>query len=1104
MIKKIIKYGVVAAFAILVAGWFGGNEAYADGYYGTGSGSGGVSGCSSGALSTCYGATWRKYEWPDGQDSITIPGRGEGSQYAYAATTTITGKCAKSNGGTGYYWRYAMVASKDYNYGNGVTVKKGDQVGLVGINGNANSVYNSEFFGGAMNYIGPKYGEVDWGDVQKAYEKARKEYPEIYKLAWGETDANGGIAWFCAPESEDVEYYALSNVANSKVGGYSTTGINGGSLKTVYTTTANVAVNESINVTFSHNIYGSVSSKDVAWGLTRTGLNSTGNYTADLTSSAVLQGNANLTVYEDGYYAAENRPGSDGASSFIARDVYKITFNREGSYEFCEMVGVKGKNLTKVCTKVVVGSSSNGTCGDGTLGTYVNGTTSVLSRAINQRLTSTYRGWLNQTYAKPGDTIAWKNCYFPGAQAYANTMVSKFVGNSWDGDGQENVCYDTWNQQRKMTVLYAATYGHSWTNEFHLTTNSPYGFNNANLSNNGSVTTYDKTLSNGDTTTTSVDNNYAVAAVGDVGRKFTDKITTPGTPVRSSVTTDGRGYHTWWFYNDCTCCGCKRWCDDDDGGCCECDSCHHEHYNYYYIGSTSDGERKDESSISIPYNFNNTASVDLSLTSTNSKDAVYAGETVRVVNPTVNVGVRENMATEDTYATEVHNAQVRMVAYVTTNPSRGSQLVSGNAGSNICNSIVSGYYKNGMCQVVKEVNNTTLNENGDLNGTTYVNNVRGTAFNGIYDVYDASAGDYFCVAMTVFPATSGSDTNWEKPEGDGNWYVSQPSCKIIAKKPTMQVLGGSFYTSGSVSTLTSAKRNFYGVSQYNGQGGVPVYFGSMVEESLVSNGIVTGMASGMALGGGSSSRIGSGALNNNFCERWATMGIANYTDGSVVDGLCPGFNAAGLANINTETLNRQALADYFAVGQDTGVAGSDNFGSYTIMASGTGKEIRYSDVGNVTIYSGTVGQNVTRIVRSSGDVTIDGSIYYNGGPYTAAGRVPKTVIYANGNISISCYVSRVDAILVAGGTVDTCYQAAGTSEEDAIRSQNQLVINGAVIANKMEVPRTYGTATGYDTVRPAEVINYDTSALIWGQSMADAGESDTLTVTYQHELAPRY
>ena len=116
------------------------------------------------------------------------------------------------------------------------------------------------------------------------------------------------------------------------------------------------------------------------------------------------------------------------------------------------------------------------------------------------------------------------------------------------------------------------------------------------------------------------------------------------------------------------------------------------------------------------------------------------------------------------------------------------------------------------------------------------------------------------------------------------------------------------------------------------------------------------------------------------------------------------------------------------------------------------------------------------------------------------------VIYGN-NISIDCNVTTIDAILIAEGTVNTCKDAKNGGEDDNTNSElrsHQLNIRGMVIANKLELNRTYGTAWGKQSNIPAETINYDTSTMLWGRYMAGSGESDTLTTVYQHEIAPRY
>ena len=121
-------------------------------------------------------------------------------------------------------------------------------------------------------------------------------------------------------------------------------------------------------------------------------------------------------------------------------------------------------------------------------------------------------------------------------------------------------------------------------------------------------------------------------------------------------------------------------------------------------------------------------------------------------------------------------------------------------------------------------------------------------------------------------------------------------------------------------------------------------------------------------------------------------------------------------------------------------------------------------------------------------------------------NTPKMVIYASGNINIGCGVDEIDALLIAGGTVYTCsgYTATDSGTWNSAARNRKLIIRGTIVANRIDFSRTWGNTVGAGTGEPAEEINYDTSAILWGRSMADAGESDTFTTVYQHELAPRY
>ena len=124
------------------------------------------------------------------------------------------------------------------------------------------------------------------------------------------------------------------------------------------------------------------------------------------------------------------------------------------------------------------------------------------------------------------------------------------------------------------------------------------------------------------------------------------------------------------------------------------------------------------------------------------------------------------------------------------------------------------------------------------------------------------------------------------------------------------------------------------------------------------------------------------------------------------------------------------------------------------------------------------------------------------------------MIYAEKNIYINCStVNRIDAILIAGkdssndGNVITCANSNGEIPE--INSQersHQLVIYGAVIANKLVPTRTYGAATGANSIIPAEIINFDPTLYLWGGSDATTSEdrNTNMDITYIKELAPRY
>ena len=71
-------------------------------------------------------------------------------------------------------------------------------------------------------------------------------------------------------------------------------------------------------------------------------------------------------------------------------------------------------------------------------------------------------------------------------------------------------------------------------------------------------------------------------------------------------------------------------------------------------------------------------------------------------------------------------------------------------------------------------------------------------------------------------------------------------------------------------------------------------------------------------------------------------------------------------------------------------------------------------------------------------------------------------------------------------------------------NSNQLTINGAIIAKRLIANRTYGAATGANSIVPAEIVNFDPTLYQFGGS-AEANDDTTgrLDVTTMHEVAPR-
>jgi hypothetical protein len=202
---------------------------------------------------------------------------------------------------------------------------------------------------------------------------------------------------------------------------------------------------------------------------------------------------------------------------------------------------------------------------------------------------------------------------------------------------------------------------------------------------------------------------------------------------------------------------------------------------------------------------------------------------------------------------------------------------------------------------------------------------------------------------------------------------------------------------------------------------------------------------------------------------------------------------------------------------------SPNTGSHVELndrnkAQADGTYYYYSDsdleVGN-SATEVRVASSTIQMVHSDNTVYVRGNIVY-GDTYKKYSELPKLVLYGR-NVVIDCNVTRIDALIIADEKVVTCnnynnvnlngsvvsLKAAIEDRIDDRINSRQLKINGAVVTKTLIANRTYGAASGANSIVPAEIINFDPTLYMWGGLGNEEGSDGDLEVTMMKELAPR-
>ncbi|MBQ6487369.1 hypothetical protein IJI89_03005 [Candidatus Saccharibacteria bacterium] len=491
----------------------------------------------------------------------------------------------------------------------------------------------------------------------------------------------------------------------------------------------------------------------------------------------------------------------------------------------------------------------------------------------------------------------------------------------------------------------------------------------------------------------------------------------------------------------------------------------------------------------VPYNFDTEVEVIVP----ENKRILYSGEddkfsykidVVKRTNPETTNG-----SDNDSYATIVPESVSKLIIY--RPGSSGSEKTGiSNYGSSKADDLCRyyGLVNNGdTCKYGNE-RTQTLNGNGSKEGSS-------NAFEMNYIVPDLTAGTKICVAIAVYPSNSGAYTNFDDPEGNHRWRISDSKCYVVAKRPSFQVWGGSLYSGGSITTSAAHKRTLRNLPEFTGT----FVFSSWVEQSVVAQGRVVALASGAAAGL-ASNIAGGGSLeiNVDYCKYRVPLSLANYVS-SIAGAICTGAQVTGYSGISASITAKESIIARLPF-EDSKVYEYNNNATIA-LDNGTPKNIvRYNVSKNATINSSTVSPGRTHIINVSGDVYINGDIIYQSLAFTSLEEIPKLIIYGQ-NVNIGCHVERIDAIIIAVNNLNTCV----SNDINSKANSHKLLVNGAIMTDNLLLNRTYGAATGINSKIPAETVNYDVSTILWGRAKVDPNNKHrNLTAVYTHELAPRY
>lgn len=710
--------------------------------------------------------------------------------------------------------------------------------------------------------------------------------------------------------------------------------------------------------------------------------------------------------------------------------------------------------------------------------TETEGNSSVASAVRN---INTETGWIrnseSKVFAKPFDVIEFLHCYYSGAQSTANTNVTT--------DKKDSHPKDILNSQgvqvpkNKLPYKTLSNEIKDWGNAFNITS-SGMGDNHTFI------------------------NKYEFGKVGVFAQADSYTIETGNASKagqvitetnRSSYPLNAKIYagenHSWpcnWhdeerkigtdldleiairdFYDACK-------CKTSSSGNISCPTnctinipmdCSHEAPGYVQYDVSGAGE--EISTVVVPYNYKNEGEAKI------NDERVFAGETAKISSKVL-TSPKYNALTDGKYATIVRDAKIRLFVYASSEVEQNEKR-NVNSEEEICNAI--NHLDGNYCHEVTDVReNLILNTPENVYGSEY--DMQDQEIN----IYDVDSNNYFCAVVAVWPSTSGTDDNIDT-SGDGKWYISKPDCKKISKKPTFNVVGGSMYVKGNFFADVAKKNNIrnFDDHEYKVKGGETLSFGSWVDGNILLNGQIKGIASGAAYSG--EDDLG-GTKEKRFCKN-SPLTMPNVGCNEVI----------GIQGVSGYKLGKQFMESVYAKfygGNEFKRSNAEvNLNDPDSYYENGNK--RYTEINkNAKIIENSAEPGITHLIYSINDIEIAGNILYDK-EYSDTEEIPLYIIYTEGNINISCDVDRIDAWLLAKGTINTCFN--GGDENSAERS-NQLTINGVTYSTDIELGRTYGAESGLNSNVPAEIFNNTTANYLFSAEKQKTAE--TVNTVYLKEI----